>query len=247
MRKLILFLTASVLFATAASSALGAGTPITGATGSPGPVGPSSNRAHVHWFAGSVSLVGTSSLMVGVLWTGPNDGVLNGQTVAVTVADHTRINGPRAKPIALAQIQVGDLVAVRAVADDAGNLTARLIRDRCNCHWIGGTIGSIGTTSFTVNVERTGPFDTVLNGTTVTLQVNADTVYLHGPRRGRIGFSDLEPGEGVGVVFGANGFFKAPGFDPTTATFTAKRVHVWPNRFVPPASSDAGAAASVST
>ena len=35
-------------------------------------------------------------------------------------------------------------------------------------------------------------------------------------------------------------------FYPTTETFTAKRVHVWPKRHVPPSSSDATASAGVS-
>ncbi len=206
---------------------------------------------HIHllrpWFAGQVTAVGASSLSVGVLWTGPNDGSLNGTTVTVAVSDSTRINGPHHRPIALAQIQVGDLVAVRGIGNDLTSLTAAKIRDFCNCHWVGGTIASVGSGSFTVNVKRTGPYDTVLDNTTITLGTNALTVYLRGPHRGRIGFSDLKVGEGVGVVFSASGFFKAPGFDPTTATFTAARVHVWPRRFVPPSSSDAADAASTTT
>ncbi|HEX4519281.1 MAG TPA: hypothetical protein VH063_06830 [Gaiellaceae bacterium] len=212
-------------------------------------------KAHQHWFAGQVTAVGTGSLSVGVLWTGPNDGSLNGTAVTVAVSDHTRINGPHHRAIALGQIQVGDLVAVRGVGigGDLTNLTAAKIRDFCNCHWVGGTIASItpgatpGTGSFTVAVKRTGPYDTVLDNTTITIGTNALTVYLRGPHHARLGFSDLQVGEGVGVVFSANGFFKAPGFDPTTATFTAKRVHVWPRRFVPPVSSDAADAASTTT
>jgi hypothetical protein len=211
-------------------------------------------NAHQHWFAGQVTAV-TDSLSVGVLWTGPNDGSLNGTTVNVAVSDRTRINGAHHRPIALAQVQVGDLVAVRAVGigSDLTTLTAAKIHDFCNCHWVGGTIASItpgataGTGSLTVAVKRTGPYDTVLENTTITLGTNALTVYLRGPRRGRLGFSDLQVGEGVGVVFSANGFFRAPGFDPSTATFTAARVHVWPRRDVPPLQTDAGATASPAT
>ena len=86
----------------------------------------------------------------------------------------------------------------------------------------------------------------MLDGTTVTLQVNPDTVYLRGPHKRRIGLGDLTQGEGVGVVFSATGFFKAPGFDPSTATFTAKRVHVWGQGSVPQASTDVSSAAQVS-
>jgi hypothetical protein len=75
------------------------------------------------------------------------------------------------------------------------------------------------------------------------MEVNADTVYLRGSHHRRIGFGDLQVGDGVGVVFAANGFFKAPGFDPTTATFTAKRVHVWGHAQVPLVSTDLGVAA----
>jgi len=204
------------------------------------------NRPHVHWFAGSVSSVGDNSLTVGVLWTGPNDGSLNGQTVTVAVADHARIFGPRHRPIALASIQPGQLVGVRAAGNDLSSLTAVAVRVWCNCHWVGGTIGSIGTSSFTVAVTRTGPYDTVLDDQTVTIQANQYTVYLGGHRRFRLTFSDLKAGEGVGVVFAADGFFKAPGFNPATATFTAKRVHVWGLRQVPPPSSDSSSTAQVS-
>ncbi len=198
-----------------------------------------------HWFAGTVTAVGSNSLTVGVLWTGPNDGSLNGQSVTVSVTDNTRINKGRQGPIALAAVQNGDLVAIRAEGTAPSGLTARRIRDFCNCHWIGGTVASVGTNSFTVNVKRTGPYDTVLDNTTVTLQTNTLTVYLHGHHGRRIGQSDLAPGQGVGVVFAADGFFKAPGFDPTKAIFTAKRVHIWGRMHTPDASSDASDAAQV--
>jgi hypothetical protein len=194
-----------------------------------------------------VTAVGSDSLTVGVLWTGPNDGSLNGQTVTVGVVTQTRINqGPHHRAIALASISTGDLVAVRA-SGDPSSLTARRIHVFCNCHWIGGTIGTVGSTSFTVAVKKTGPYDGVLLNTTVTLQTDQYTVYLRGRHRARIGLSDLKPGAGAGVVFAANGFFRAPGFDPTKATFTAKRVHEWGVRQVPPPSTDESESASVST
>ena len=218
---------------------------IASADGTP-PAG-QSERAPAHWFAGTVTAVGPSSLTVGVLWTGPNDGSLNGQTVNVGVATQTRINqGRHHRAIALASVGTGDLVAVRATGEPS-TLAARRIHVFCNCHWIGGTVNAVGPATFSVNVTRTGPYDTVLGNTTVTLQANQYTVYLRGPRRARIGLSDLQSGEGVGVMFAADGFFKAPGFDPTKATFTAKRVHVWAHRPVPPPSPDAGVSASDST
>jgi hypothetical protein len=215
--------------------------PAAGPTTTTGP-----ERRHPRWLAGSVSGVGASSLTVAVLWAGPNDGSLNGQTLTVSVPDTTRIGqGPDHRPIALAAIGDGDLVAVRASGDDPANLTAATIHVFCNCHWIGGTIGSVDGSAFTVDVTKTGPYDTVLDNSAVTLQADADTVYLHGPHQGRIGFGQLAAGMGVGVVFAANGFFRAPGFDAGTATLTARRVHVWGRGSVPPPASDTGAAAQV--
>jgi len=202
------------------------------------------------WFAGSVSAVGTGSLTLGVLWTGPHDGALNGQTLTLTVGPGARISsGSHHTPIALGQVATSELVAVRASGSSSSQLTASAIHVYCNCHWIGGTIGSINPsgTSFTVQVSRTGPYDGVLNTQSVTIQTGANTVYLRGSHRARVAFSDLQIGQGVGVVFSASGFFKAPGFDASTATFTAARVHVWAHRQVPPPSSDAASAAQTST
>jgi hypothetical protein len=203
-------------------------------------------RAHTHWFAGSVTAVGTDSVSLNVLWTGPKDGQLNGRSVTVAVnADTKIVNGKDHSTAQLSDIQTGDLLGLRTTATDStlASLTATHIRIWCNCHWIGGTISAVGTSSFNVQVVRSGPYDTVLRGHDVTIQVNGSTVYLKGKDKTPIALSDLKVGAGVGVVFAANGFFKAPGFDPSKATFTAKRVHEWQKRQVPPPSSDAGAAA----
>jgi hypothetical protein len=199
-----------------------------------------------HWFAGTVTAVGSNSLTVGVLWAGPNDASLGGQTVTVAVTDHTRINeNKRHRPIALAEVAVGDLVAIRAAGTSPTGLTAARIHVFCNCHWVGGTVAALGTSSFTVNVKRTGPYDTVLNNTTVTMQVNASTVYLRGRHGRRIGFSELQVGRPVAVVFAADGFFRAPGFDATKATFTAKRVRALAPHATPNAAADAAVTANV--
>ena len=79
----------------------------------------------------------------------------------------------------------------------------------------------------------------------MTIGVDANTTYIRGSGKNAIQFSDLKVGDGVGVIFSANGFFKAPGFDASTATFTAARVHVWGHRQVPPSSTDAASAAQV--
>jgi hypothetical protein len=202
--------------------------------------------SHKVWFAGSVAVVGSTSLTVNVLWTGPHDGSLNGQTLTVSVPPNTRIQrGKRHRPIALASIRVNDLVAIRAASDDDSSFSATGIHVYCNCHWIGGTISSVasGGSSLTVHVDRSGPYDTVLRDHDVTLQVNDTTVYLRGRHDRRIPYGSLRISDGVGVVFAANGFFKAASFNLSTATFTAKRIHVWNQHQIPQPMSDAQDAA----
>ena len=203
-------------------------------------------KAQAHWFAGSVTATGSDSLSLDVLWTGPKDGQLNGQTVTVAVDSDTKIvNGKDHSTAQLSDIVPGDLVSLRALSSDSTltSLTATHVRIWCNCHWIGGTISALGTSSLSVQVVRTGPYDTVLKGGDVTIQVNGSTTYVEGKDKTPIAFSDLAVGDRVGVIFAANGFFEAPGFDPETATFTAKRVHDWQKQPVPSPSTDAGAAA----
>jgi hypothetical protein len=207
------------------------------------PVAPATRRV---WFAGSVGAVGAGSLTVNVLWTGTHDGSLNGQTLNLSVPSSARIqSGRHHTPIALASVQVGDLVAIRAATEDDSSFSATGIHVFCNCHWVGGTISSVATggSGLTVHVDRTGPYDTVLRGQDVPLQVNATTVYLRGGHGRRITLGSLQVGDGVGVVFAASGFFKAPTFNAATATFTAKRVHVWNRRQVPEPFSDSQVAA----
>jgi hypothetical protein len=232
MRKFGLIAAAAIVFAMLPLGAVAATTPAA--------------RAHAHWFAGSVSAVGSDSLSVNVLWTGPKDGQLNGQAVTVAVNSDTKIvNGKDRSPAQLSDIKPGDLVSLRATSSDTTltSLTATHIRIWCNCNWIGGTISSIGTGSFNVQVARTGPYDTVLKSHDVTIQVNASTTYVKGKGKTPITFADLKVGDGVGVIFGADGFFTARGFDPSKATFTATRVHDWQKRLVPPPASDSGGAA----
>ena len=246
MRKSLFSFAIGLLVLTFALPALGASTS-TSTSGTTTAALTPTGRLPLHWFAGSVSSVGSNSLTLGVLWTGPHDGSLNGQTLTLSVPTQSRISqGPRRTPIALAAIQPNELVSVLAAGGSPSSLSAAVIHVNCDCHWIGGTISSIGSSSFTVQVSRTGPYDTVLSGQNVTIQTGTDTVYLRGSRRARIGFSDLKVGEGTGVIFAANGFFKAPGFDASTATFTAARVHIWGAKQVPSFSTDADAAAQTS-
>jgi len=233
MRKFGLVAAAVIVFATLPLGVAAAPTPAA--------------RVHVHWFAGSVTTVGSDSVSLNVLWTGPHDGQLNGQTVTVAVNSDTKIvNGKDGSSAQLSDIQSGDLLGLRAASSDSTltSLTATHMRIWCNCHWIGGTISALGGSSLGVQVARTGPFDTVLNGKDVTIQVNGSTLYVKGRLKTTIGYSDLKVGDRVGVIFGANGFFKAPGFDPSKATFTAKRVHDWQKLPVPSPASDAGGTAT---
>lgn len=201
------------------------------------------HAAGVHWFAGSVASASSSSVSVNVLWTGPHDTQLDGKAVSVAIDSSTQIVFGKGQT----GIDPGDLVRVRATATDStlATLTAKRIHVNCNCHWIGGTVGSIGSSSIVVHAARTGPYDRVLNGHDVTLQVNSSTIYIQGKNKTPITLGDLKTGVHVGVVFAASGFFKDPNFDPETATFTAKRVHEWPGKATPSASTDADAAAGL--
>ncbi len=247
MRKLIPLLAAGALMAAVALPALAA-SPAPSTTTTTTTTATPIARAHAHWFAGSVSAVGTSSLTISVLWTGPHDSALNGQSVTVSVDSNTELtSGKDRMPISLPSVQNGDLVGVVAsgMGSDLTTLTALKIHVSCNCHWVGGTISALGSNSLTIQVKKTGPYDTVLSGQAVTIGVDGNTTYIHGKDKAPIQFSDLKVGDGVGIIFSASGFFKAPGFDWTKATFTAKQVRVWGARHTPPASTDAGAAAPV--
>jgi Domain of unknown function (DUF5666) len=245
MRKLIPLFFAVAVVAAFALPALAAG-PAATATSAAN----LTPRSHSHWFAGSVGSVGGSSLTVGVLWTRQHDDSLNGQVTTVAVNSDTQItSGKDRTPISLSDLQPGELVAVVASgggSSDLTSLTATKIHVYCNCHWVGGTISAIGTSSITVQVKRTGPYDTVLSGQAVPINIDSGTVFIAGKNKQAISLSDLKVGAGVGVVFSADGFFKAPGFDPSKANFTAKRVHLWGHRMVPLASTDASASAAVS-
>jgi hypothetical protein len=235
-RKLIIFSAALALTAAIALPALAAG---------PG-AAMRTPRTHSHWFAGTVTAVGTDSLSVGVLWTGPHDGTLNGQTLTLAVDAGTAIvSGPNHTSEPLASIQNGDLVGVMAtgLGRDLSTLTATKVHVNCDCHWVGGTISAVGTSSLIVQVSRTGPYDTVLNGQSVTIGAGGSTIYIQGKGKTPITLSDLTVGEGVGIVFSANGFFRAPGFNAATATFTAARVHVWGQKDVPAPATDSTSAA----
>jgi hypothetical protein len=248
MRKLIPFVLAALVVAAFAVPALAADpAATTTTTATTTTSGSQQLKSQSHWFAGSVSSIGSNSLTVGVLWTRQHDDSLNGQVATVAVNSDTQItSGKDRTSISLSDIQAGDLVAVVASGSDPTTLTATKIHVYCNCHWVGGTVSAIGSSSVTIQVKKTGPYDTVLSGQAVPINVDSNTVFVGGKNKTVISLSDLKVGDGVGVVFSADGFFKAPGFDPSKANFTAKQIHVWGHGAVPLASSDASAAAAVS-
>jgi Domain of unknown function (DUF5666) len=172
------------------------------------------------WFAGAVTSTSSSSVSLDVLWTGPHDTQLNGTNVTVDIDSSTKIVYGKGHT----SIEDGDLIGVRATGIGSATLTAKEIHVRCNCHFAAGTLGSIGASSFAVNVSRTGPYDTVLKGNAVTFQVNGSTVFVRGKDMTAGAISDLKTGEKVAVIFAATGFFKDPNFNWQTATFTAKHV-----------------------
>jgi len=164
-------------------------------------------RASIVAFAGSVASASSSSLTVDVLWQ--RRGTTGSLQETVALDSSTKIAYGKGK----SSIDPGDLVGVVATGQN-GSLTARRVRVTCNCHIVAGTVSSASSSSVQVAVTRTGPFDTVLKGTTVTIGLNGSTQYAGGS-------STLTSGEKIAVIFSASGFFKDPSFDPSTATFTA--------------------------
>jgi hypothetical protein len=167
------------------------------------------NRAHLHWFAGSVASASSGSISVDVLWTGKHDKDLNGKTVSVAIDSSTQIDYGKGK----SSIEQGDLVGVLATGNQ-NSLTASRIHVRCNCHFAAGTLDAISTSRLRVNVERTGPYDGVLKGNEVTFDVGGATL------------PNLSIGDKVAIVFSASGFFRDPNFDWQNATFTVLKLRV---------------------
>ena len=121
MRKLIPFVLAALVVAAFALPALAAGPGASASVSATAGIGATKQvKTRSHWFAGSVSSVGSSSLTVGVLWTRQHDDSLDGQVTTVAVNSDTQINSGKDKTsISLSDIQTGDLVAV--VASGSGS------------------------------------------------------------------------------------------------------------------------------
>lgn len=194
---------------------------------------PVANATGGGWFAGAVTSAGPTAVTLDVLWTGKHDTQLDGTSVTVGIDSSTQIVYGKGK----SGIGSGDLIGVGATGIGTSTLTAKRIHVRCNCHFAAGTLGSVGQGSFALDVTKTGPYDTVLNGNAVTFQVNGSTTFVQGKASAPGALSALKTGEKVGVIFAASGFFKDPSFNWQTATFTASTVHyrgaILPNTATP--------------
>jgi hypothetical protein len=179
---------------------------------------------HGLFLAGSVVSAGSGQVTVDVVWTGKHDTQLDGKQVNVSVSSATKIVYGKGQT----SIDPGDLVRIHAIAADAtaSALTARAIRVACNCHWVGGKLTAISPGFVRVNVARTGPYDKVLDGNEVKIGLDSSTQFVEGKVKHHIDLGDLSLGDTVGIVFGANGFFRDPSFNWQNATFTAKLVHL---------------------
>ncbi len=177
--------------------------------------------AGTHAFAGAVLAVGSGSLTVKVDRTGKNDTQLMGQTITVSVPAGTPITlGKDKTAISLSDIQVGYRAGVGATQDAAsGAWTALKVHAGRGDHWFAGDVTAVGSSSITVSVKKTGPHDTQLNGTTVTVPVDSSTTYTLGKDKTPITLADVKAGDHVGVVV------HAPGGDLSQG-MTAVSVHV---------------------
>jgi len=142
--------------------------------------------------AGSVRSVGSASLTVEV----DRGGGLGGKTISLAVDQNTKITRD-GKSIQLSDLLVGERVTVSAVAI-AGQYTAKTIRAADRDVAFGGSLTAIGSSSLTVEVDRTGRNDGGLGGRTITLAVDQNTKIM---RDGKpIQLSELVVGEHVGVT-----------------------------------------------
>lgn len=86
-----------------------------------------------HWAGGTVSSVGTSSIAISVLRTGPHDTQLKGQSITVAVGSSTALaRGRDRTPIQLSDIKTGDRLGIlfhAASSDLSQNLSAIHVRD----------------------------------------------------------------------------------------------------------------------
>ena len=114
-------------------------------------------------FAGSVTTIGSASLGVEA----------SGKTISLAVDQNTKIMRD-GKAIQLSDLLVGEHVTVTAVAI-ANQYTAETIRGADHDIAVAGSIVAVGSSSLTVEVDRTGRNDGGLGGTRLTVAVDANT------------------------------------------------------------------------
>jgi hypothetical protein len=176
-------------------------------------------KAHASSFAGAVTAVGSGSLTIHVDRAGKRATDLVGHTITVSVPAGTPITlGKDKTSISLGDIQVGWRARVAAVQDASGTWTAKRVHAGRGDHWFAGTLTAVGSSSITVDVEKTGHHDTQLLGQTLVVPVDSATQYVLGKDKTPITLHDLTVGDRVGVVV------HSPGGDLSQG-MTAVRVH----------------------
>jgi hypothetical protein len=157
---------------------------------------PPAAHAHGLFLAGSIVSADSGHVTVDVLLTGKNDTHFDGTQVSIAITSATTIDYGKGQT----SIDPGDLVGIHATAADASlsTLTARKIHVACNCHWAAGMLTAISPGLIRVNVKRTGPYDTVLNGNEVKFGLDSTTKFVEGKDKKAISISDLSVGDTVG-------------------------------------------------
>jgi len=176
-------------------------------------------KAPTRTFGGAVTAVGSGSLTIHVDRTGKHATELLGQTIAVSVPSGTPITlGKEKRSISLGDIQAGWRARVAATRDASGAWTAKKVHAGRGDHWFAGKLTAVGSASITVEVGKTGPHDTQLNGQTLVVSVDSATQYVLGKDKTPISLGDLKVGARIGVVVHSPGGDLAQGL-------TAVRVH----------------------
>lgn len=187
--------------------------------------------AERRWLGGTVAAVGPTSVSIAVKKAGKADRSLVGQTVTVAVTGTTQFTGKGAKQ--LSDVQTDDTVAVSATGDATQGLTAVRLRDvtGTHLHWIAGSVTAVSSSSITVSVKRTGPYDTPLANQTATFAVDSSTVVIRNREGSNASIGDVQTGMTVGVLFSARG-------RNFTSGLTATRIHIWEKTAVSQVQSD---------
>ena len=149
--------------------------------------------------SGSVVSVGTSSLTVEVDHKGPPTdaatAALVGKQLTVAVTPATKITRD-GKPIQLSDLVTGEHVLIRVHAVGS-QYTAVSIRASNHDIRVAGTITAVGTTTLTLEVERSAKNASELEGKPLTFTVDSSTRILLNGRPAQL--SDLKNGDQAAV------------------------------------------------